>query len=66
MCIQKYLLVSRYLKFDLLKCNIITHKESSVHQQFHKYDMPEESDLEYLSVPTIKEGEKNLLVTLFK
>lgn len=47
-------MVSPYLKFDLLKCNI-NCKGSSVHQQLHAHDMAEESDIEYLSVPAIKE-----------
>lgn len=48
-------MVSHYFKFDLLKCNIITSKGSSVHQRVHAYDMVKENDLVYLSVLAIKE-----------
>lgn len=53
-------MVSHYLKFDLLKCKIITSKGSSLHQQFHIYDVAEESDLVCLSAPAIKEEKKYL------
>lgn len=58
-CIQKQSVVSHYLKFDLLKCKIITSKGSSLHQQFHIYDVAEESDLACLSAPAVREEKKH-------
>lgn len=54
-CILKNPMMSHYLKFNLLKFDIVTNKGSSVHQHLHAYNMAEEIDLMYFFVSAIKE-----------